>query len=159
MIEVTDILPATGFSFAPPRWLFVLLWIVFAFLVFRVVVIGILRSGFIRAVLMAKIGGVSLGWKGIAVLGCCRCDACAVVRALIIARTAGLGDIAVADVVACLRDGRDAEQAMTGYVMACRKGLTAATFADFYTAGDAAAATGPAARPGRGQDDEQAGDG
>ena len=113
-----------------PRWLVVLLWVVFGFLVFRVTAVRLLRSGFVRALLMARIGGVSLGWRGVVALMRSGNRAETVARLLIMARSGGVFDVTAADMLRCRLRGAAAEKMMTDYVMGRRGGLEQ-SFADF----------------------------
>ena len=105
-----------------PWWLKLVLWGVFGYFVCRALLLGFLHSGFGRALLLARIGGVSLGFRGTVFLWFRRRQAYAVVRGLVLARNVGL-QLEVRDVVACMDTGVPIEDAVSQYAVAREKGL------------------------------------
>jgi uncharacterized protein YqfA (UPF0365 family) len=110
------------FSAGAPTWLLVLLWVVFGYCVFRFVAVRALRSRYVRALLLARIAGVSLGMGGAWRLLVSRHDPHEVVQALVAARSAAL-DVSLNDVLTCADSGVSPEDAVCQYVVRREKGF------------------------------------
>ena len=106
----------------PPRWLLVVLWLSFAYVVFRSVAVGLLHSAAVRAWVLALLHRVPISLLRLTVLGWRGYDARKLVRSCIIAPGTGSGwSPSVAE--AHLRRGGDPEKVAVALVAAAQGGI------------------------------------
>ena len=116
----------------PPAWIQVILWLSFAYVAFRTVAVGMLRSAIGQAWILAKLYRVPLSLFQLATLGLRGHDTKKLVRGCIMVGDAEL-NLSIRTAIAHLRSGGDPEAVAVALVAAQHAGL-AMTAADLLAA-------------------------